>query len=95
MSLNFEWDQNKADSNFKKHGISFEEASTVFGDHLSLTIPDPLHSVGEERFMTIGGSHQGRTIVIVHVDKNDIIRIVSARLATKYEKKDYEENKKN
>ena len=91
MGLTFEWDRRKADLNRKKHGVSFDEAATVFGDSLSLTIEDPLHSAGEERFVTIGDSTQGRLLVVIHTDRGDTVRIISARLATPRERKTYEE----
>jgi uncharacterized DUF497 family protein len=90
--LNFEWNSKKAASNLKKHGVSFEEATTVFGDPLSSTITDPLHSDDENRFITIGRSHLERIIVVVHVDRGDNIRIISARPASGREKKRYAEN---
>lgn len=93
--MQFEWDNFKAWKNLKKHGVSFEEASTVFGDPLSLTVADPLHSFSEERFITIGSSARGKTIVVIHVQKGDNIRVVSARRATKRERKVYEQGKKN
>ena len=89
--MRFEWHQNKAKSNLARHGVSFEEAATIFGDPLSLTIPDPLHSDREDRFITIGMSSRFRTIVVVHADRGDTVRIISARLATKRERKNYEE----
>jgi len=91
MGLNFEWDDKKSKENFKKHGVSFEEAATVFGDPLSITIPDPKHSKTEDRFIIIGESIQRRTLVVVHVERTDKIRIISARRATRREKKTYEE----
>ena len=94
MSLIFEWDAKKAKVNHRKHGISFEEASTVFGDFLSLTIPDQQHSFSENRYLTMGMSYFGKTIVVIHEEKGDNIRIISAHLATRNEKKFYEENKK-
>lgn len=94
MSLIFEWDAQKVKANHKKHGILFEEATTVFGDFLSLTIPDHQHSFGEDRYLTMGMSHYGKTIVVIHKDKGDNIRVISARLATKHEKRIYEESKK-
>jgi uncharacterized protein len=90
MSLQFEWDDKKARANKRKHEITFEEASTIFGDPLSLTIPDPAHSIGEDRFITFGNSVKGKLIVVVHIEQNDIIRIISARKATNNEKKQYE-----
>ena len=77
MPLSFEWDANKARTNLAKHGIVFEEASTVFGDNLSLTIPDPLHSEVEDRFVTIGTSHRGKLLVVVHTERGENIRIIS------------------
>ena len=87
----FEWDKAKARRNAEKHGVSFEQGSTIFGDPLSLTIPDPLHSDEEDRFVTIGISADFRVLVVVHTDRGGRIRIVSARPAAKREIKDYEE----
>ena len=92
MGLTFEWDKKKAASNFRKHVVSFEEAATVFGDRLSLTVPDPDHSRGEERFIVIGLSAFGRLLVVAHTERSDTIRIISARLATRGEKVSYEES---
>lgn len=89
MALQFEWDSRKARVNKRKHGITFEEASTIFDDHLSITIHDPAHSVGENRFITIGTSANGRFIVVVHTERGDTIRIISARNATRNEKRQY------
>lgn len=91
MSLSFEWDQRKAEQNLKKHGVSFEEAATIFADPLSLTIPDPVHSDQEERFVTIGISFENRLLVVVHTDRGDNIRIISSRNASPHERKTYEE----
>ena len=91
MGLLFEWDSRKARSNQKKHGITFEEASTVFADILSITIDDPGHSVNEDRFVTAGTSVNERLIVVVHTEHNDFIRIISARKATWHERKQYEQ----
>ena len=90
--MNFEWDPSKAASNVRKHGVSFEEASTVFGDPFSRTIPDPLHSDEEDRWVTVGLSAHMRTLVVVHTDRDDSIRIISARRATRPERRDYEED---
>ena len=90
--LSFEWNNQKALSNEQKHGISFDEASTVFGDPLSLTIHDPLHSENEERFVVIGTSHKNRVLIVVHTERGDDIRIISARKATKNERLQYESN---
>jgi hypothetical protein len=90
MSLQFEWNDKKARLNKRKHKLTFEEASTIFGDPLSITIPDTVHSIGEDRFITIGTSINNRLIVVVHIDYEDTIRIISARRATSNEKKQYE-----
>ena len=92
MAMLFEWDQKKARSNLAKHGVSFDEASTVFQDVLSVTIADPLHSTVEERFVLIGNSCRNRLLVVVHTDRGDRVRIISARLATRRERRNYEEN---
>ncbi len=92
MGIVFDWDSRKAKSDHAKHGVSFEEASTVFGDPLSLTIADPSHArPGEQRFVTIGSSYLGRLLVVVHRDEDENIRIISARKSTQRERKDYEE----
>lgn len=90
--LLFEWDANKAKKNIKTHGVSFDEASTAFRDTLSLTIYDPLHSDEEDRCVLIGSSYKNRLLVVVHTEREDKIRIISARKATKKERKQYEEN---
>jgi len=91
MSLLFEWDASKARSNIKKHGISFEEATTIFGDPRAITIESSAVS-GERRLVTIGRSSTGRyVIVVVHTDRNDRIRIISARPASRAERKQYED----
>jgi hypothetical protein len=93
VSLDFEWDKTKAKSNIDKHGISFEETSTVFADTLSITIGDPGHSsIGEHRFVTIGMSKSGKILVVAHTERGDSIRIISAREATRKERNNYEEN---
>ncbi len=92
--LSFEWDPQKAWDNEKKHGISFNEASTVFSDTMSLTIHDPLHSDDEDRFIIIGNSHRNRMIIVVHTERGDNIRLISARKATKKERFYYENNGK-
>lgn len=92
MELKFEWDIDKADSNKTKHGVAFEEAGTVLSDSLSVTIIDPLHPEHEERLVTIGQSDKRRTLVVVHAERDDIIRLISARLASTHERKRYEEN---
>jgi uncharacterized protein len=92
MPLSFEWDENKAKSNLAKHDVGFDEASTVFGDALSLTIPDPDHSQAEDRFIIIGNSHRGKLLVVVHTERGDNIRLISARRASRRERKTYEES---
>jgi hypothetical protein len=92
MGLLFEWDPEKALRNIKVHGISFDEASTAFRDPLSKTIDDPLHSGEEERFVLVGQSIRGRLLVVVHAERGDRIRIISARLATNKERVRYEED---
>jgi len=89
--LEFEWDNDKAEANLDKHGVSFQEASTVFGDDLSLTDRDPGHAKGEHRFVTFGMSFEKRIVVVAHTERGDKIRIISARLATRAERKFYEE----
>jgi len=79
-ALSFEWDPIKATSNLQKHGVSFVEAATVFFDPLSLTIPDAVHSIDEQRFAITGLSYQHRLLVVVHADRGDRIRIISVRL---------------
>jgi len=88
--MKFEWDPAKAQENLLSHGVSFEEATTVFGDALAGTIPDPDHSEGEVRFVTIGWTANGRLIVVSHSEEGDTIRIISAREATSHERKQYE-----
>jgi len=92
--LLFEWDPNKAKENLETHGVSFDEASTAFRDTLSLAIYDPLHSEEEDRFVLIGSSHRSRLLVVVHTDRDDKIRLISARKASKKEREQYEENAK-
>lgn len=91
MSIHFEWDNQKAAVNVQKHGIEFDEATTVFRDNFSLTIADPDHSNDvEERWVILGRSVRERLLVVVHVEVDDLtIRIVSARRATKSEALDY------
>jgi uncharacterized DUF497 family protein len=92
MFLEFEWDSDKARANLERHGVSFGEASTCFGDTLSRTVSDPLHSNEEDRSVLIGQSFQGRILVVVHAERADRIRIISARRATAKERNDYEEH---
>ena len=90
--MKFEWDPIKADANENKHGITFDEASIVFGDELSVSGRDLAHSVGENRFVTFGLSSQGHVLVVSHTDRGAVIRIISARHATRKEKRIYEES---
>ena len=90
MPVTFEWDSRKARSNLVKHGVGFEEASTIFGDPLSLTISDPDHSLREERYITVGKAFTGKFLVVVHTERGNNIRIISARPASRRERKFYE-----
>lgn len=92
MSLRFSWDARKAAANRRRHGVSFEEASTAFADPLSVTIPDPDHSADEERSLLVGRSSQQRLLVIAHAERGDAIRLISARPATRRERLSYEED---
>ncbi len=87
----FEWDRRKDSSNRRKHGVGFAEASTVFDDPLSITIGDPDHQIDEERFIIIGVSRSRSLLIVVHTIRGERIRLISARSATKHEKRDYEE----
>ena len=77
MALTFEWDQKKAASNLRKHGVSFTEAATAFGDPLSVTILDPDHALEEDRFILIGESQKERLLVVAHTERSDTIRIIA------------------
>jgi uncharacterized protein len=87
----FEWDGKKETANRRKHNVGFADASTVFGDPLSITIPDPDHAAGEERFLIIGMSSVRKLLVVVHTMRGERIRIISARIATQHERRNYEE----
>jgi uncharacterized DUF497 family protein len=89
--MDFEWDDAKAEANVKKHGVSFAEAATVFGDPLAITFFDPDHSDEEDRFLTIGLSVDNRVLILSHTDRGEKIRIISAREATRSERKGYED----
>ena len=89
--MNFEWDPAKARRNRRKHRVSFQEAASVFGDPLAITYPDPDHSESEQRFLTVGMSSAGRVLIVAHADRNENIRIISARETTPRERKHYEE----
>ena len=88
--MEFEWDSRKSDVNLKKHGISFHEASTVFGDPLALTFNDPDHSIGEHRFLTFGYTGSKQLLVVAHTERRGKTRIICARRATRRERKIYE-----
>jgi uncharacterized DUF497 family protein len=88
--MDFEWDPEKDRTNQKKHGVGFAEASTALADALSLTRPDPAHSTGEYRFLTLGYTTSGRLVVVAHADRERRVRIISARHATAAERKNYE-----
>jgi uncharacterized DUF497 family protein len=89
--MEFEWDDDKAASNEQKHGVSFPEAETVFADPLALTGYDPDHSDDEDRYITMGTSLDGRPLVISHTDRENRVRIISARVASRRERRDYED----
>ena len=89
--MEFEWDPKKAEKNFKKHGISFQEAATVFGDLLAITFQDPNHSMEEDRQLTFGQSLQKRLIVVSHTKRGERTRIINARLMGGNERVIYEE----
>ena len=91
--MDFEWDPNKAEINLRKHGVSFAEAGTVFGDELAITVPNPDHSDDENRYITVGWSNRRRLLIVSHTDRDDKIRIISARELTPRERKTYEEEK--
>lgn len=90
--MKFEWDQSKAASNLKKHGVSFEEARTVFDNPLAVIFDDEAHSVDEQREIIIGHSRQNRLLLIAFTERSGNVRIISARLATRNEREDYEQN---
>lgn len=89
--MEFDWDVNKAVTNLKKHGVSFDEAASVFLDSLAVTGRDPDHSVGESRFIPFGSSSLGRLLAVAHTYRAGLIRIISARRVTRSERKLYEE----
>ncbi|MDI6740947.1 MAG: BrnT family toxin [Candidatus Edwardsbacteria bacterium] len=94
MKLNFEWDEEKAKRNIKKHRVSFDEAISVFLDPLAITIPDPDHSVDEQRYIDIGSSDKDRILVVVYTERRSNIRIISCRKADAPEREIYEERGK-
>ena len=91
MGYTFEWDPEKADANFQKHGVSFDEASTVFADPLSLLMPDPDHSADEERYLVLGMSAHRKLLVVAFAERPPNTRRISARRAMRAERKRYEE----
>ncbi len=91
--MEFEWDPDKAESNQTKHGVTFHEAGTVFGNPLALTFFDPDHSDDEDRYLTFGYSDQNRLLVVSHTDRDYRTRIISARVATRQERKSYEQER--
>ena len=91
VGYNFEWDPKKAEANLRKHGVSFTEAVTAFGDPLSINMPDPDHSDREQRFIVLGMSERYRLLVVSYTERPPRTRIISARLATRNERKQYEE----
>jgi len=91
MQLTFEWDEEKAKENLRQHKVSFEEAKTVFNDPFLLTFSDPDHSEGERRYLNIGQSLTGRTLIVIHTEHQPTIRIISCRKTTPKERKAYEE----
>ncbi len=92
--MEFEWDPKKAAKNLRKHGVSFNEAATVFGDSLGTTVPDPDHSVAEDRYITVGMSNRRRLVMVAHTEREERSRIISARELTRAEKEAYEEETK-
>ena len=94
LSVEFEWDPKKAAKNLRRHRVSFNEAATVFGDSLGTTVPDPDHSLAEDRYITVGMSSRGRLVIVAHTERGERIRIISARGLTRAEKKAYEEETK-
>jgi len=89
--MEFEWDNEKAAHNARKHGVTFSEAATIFGDPLAITFGDPDHSLGEERFITFGVSRSHRLLIVAHTDRGGRIRLISARPVTRAERRLYEE----
>ena len=89
--MEFVWDDAKAEANLRKHGVTFAEAATVFGDPLAVTFYDPAHSDDEDRFLTVGLSEDGRVVILSHTDRDERVRIISAREATRGERKGYED----
>ncbi len=93
MGYVFEWDPAKADANARKHGVTFDEASTVFGDPLNLLMPDPAHTLDEERYLLLGMSNRRRLLVVAFAERPPRTRLISARRATRQERRQYEEER--
>jgi uncharacterized DUF497 family protein len=91
MTFRFEWDPAKASTNLRKHGISFEEAASVFSDEFAYTFADPDHSVGEQRHLTFGMSYAGHVLAVISTERPGGLRIISARKATRHERGIYEQ----
>jgi hypothetical protein len=91
--MEFEWDPNKAARNLQKHGVLFSEAATVFDDPLSITVPDPDHSLDEDRLIIVGLSRQGLMLIVSFAEREDRFRIISARRLTRAERRDYEKQR--
>ena len=88
--MEFEWDPDKAGGNWRKHAVSFEEASTVFGDWLGTTVPDPDNSIAESRYLMVGRSNRNRLLIVSYAERSGGFRIISARVLTRIERKAYE-----
>jgi uncharacterized DUF497 family protein len=88
--VEFEWHPDKAATNLRKHGVSFDEAVTVLADPLAITVPDPDHSQNEERFITVGMSFERRLLIVAHTERGERIRLISARELTAIERTAYE-----
>ena len=91
MGYEFEWDPAKERSNRRKHGVSFDEATTVFADPFSLNMPDPSHSVSEERFLVLGRSSKARLLMVAYAERGPRTRLISARKASPGERHLYDE----
>ena len=92
MTQRFEWDEDKAAVDLRKHRVAFEDAASIFADPLAYTFDDPDHSLGEQRLLTFGLSRSGRLLAIIHVERSRTIRIISARRATRHERGLYEQS---
>jgi uncharacterized protein len=94
VALSFEWDARKSAENLKKHGVSFQEAESVFGDPLGRITTDPRHSIDEERYVLLGRSTMSRMLVVMFTERGEAIRLISAREASPRERRDYENAKR-